>query len=184
MSNTDNDKQREYVWYASYGSNMLRERFLCYIKGGRFPGGGRDNPPCRDTSDPIAVSAYEIPYDMYFGNRSGVWEGKGVSFIDITQPGHALSVAYLITREQFDHVAEQENAGIKPELNPNWYNTVLYLGTFEGHEVYTITNDSVREHNAPSETYLDTLAKGIAENYTEMSGEEIREYLEKCENGF
>ena len=23
----------DYVWYVSYGSNMLRERFLCYIKG-------------------------------------------------------------------------------------------------------------------------------------------------------
>lgn len=28
--------KREYVWYVSYGSNMLRERFMCYLKGGSF----------------------------------------------------------------------------------------------------------------------------------------------------
>lgn len=26
--------EKEYVWYASYGSNMLYERFMHYIKGG------------------------------------------------------------------------------------------------------------------------------------------------------
>jgi len=25
-----------YVWYVGYGSNLLRERFLCYILGGKF----------------------------------------------------------------------------------------------------------------------------------------------------
>ena len=28
----------EYVIYAAYGSNLLRERLLTYIKGGKFRG--------------------------------------------------------------------------------------------------------------------------------------------------
>lgn len=27
--------QKIFVWYASYGSNMDMQRFLCYIKGGK-----------------------------------------------------------------------------------------------------------------------------------------------------
>ena len=30
------DSWKEYIWYVSYGSNMLEERFLCYIEGGCF----------------------------------------------------------------------------------------------------------------------------------------------------
>ena len=26
---------QQMVWYASYGSNMWTERFLCYIQGGK-----------------------------------------------------------------------------------------------------------------------------------------------------
>ena len=174
------DRLDNYVWYVSYGSNMLRERFLCYIKGGRFSSTGRYIPPCSDTSDPIAIAAYDIPYDMYFGNRSGSWEGRGVSFLDLSKPGHALGVAYLITREQLEHVSCQENGGNKPEYSVNWYNTVELLGTFEGHEVYTIANDSIREHNDPCESYLNTLYRGIAENYPDLSSSEIEEYLNSC----
>jgi hypothetical protein len=29
------------VWYAGYGSNLLRRRFDCYIKGGKPEGSGK-----------------------------------------------------------------------------------------------------------------------------------------------
>ena len=29
------------VWYASYGSNLARDRFLCYLEGGRPKGATR-----------------------------------------------------------------------------------------------------------------------------------------------
>lgn len=83
---------KEYVWYVSYGSNMLYERFLHYIKGGSFRG-SRYRRPCADQSLPLAVKTVEIPYDMYFGNESGSWRGGGVSFLDVTQKGKALGVA-------------------------------------------------------------------------------------------
>ena len=173
------DRLNNYVWYVSYGSNMLSERFMHYIKGGQYEGGGAYLEPCADTSDPIAVATYNIPYDMYFRNSSGSWGGKGVSFLDTSKPGHALGVAYLITKEQFEHVACQENGGCPPEYS-SWYNTIVSLGTLNGYEVVTITNDSVAYFNAPSEKYLETLHRGIAEHYPEMSGEDIGQYLMEC----
>ena len=173
------DRLKNYVWYVSYGSNMLRERFIHYIKGGQYEGGGASHEPCSDISDPIAVTTYNIPYDMYFRNNSGSWGGKGVSFLDVSQPGNALGVAYLITKDQFEHVACQENGGCPPKYS-SWYNTIVALGELDGHEVVTITNDLVANFNAPSEKYLETLHRGIAEHYPEMSGEDIDQYLTEC----
>lgn len=173
-------KREDYVWYVSYGSNMLRDRFMHYIEGGAFEAGGAEHEACVDTTQPLAVKTYDIPYDMYFGNSSGNWEGKGVSFLDITKQGSAKGVAYLITCEQFEHVACQENGGCQPELNVNWYNTIVTLGDMDGCEVVTITNDSVRPYNVPADAYLDTLKRGLMENYPEMTEEEIDEYLNQC----
>ena len=173
------DRLDDYVWYVSYGSNMLKERFMHYIKGGQYEGGGAYHEPCSDTSEPITVTAYDIPYDMYFRNSSGSWGGKGVSFLDTSQPGHALGVAYLITREQFEHVTCQENGGCSPE-HSSWYNTIISLGSLDRCEAFTITNDSVANFNDSSEEYLKTLHRGIAEHYPEMDNEEIERYLTNC----
>ena len=40
------------VWYASFGSNILSERFACYLEGGRIEGMIRDMPGSRDPSPP------------------------------------------------------------------------------------------------------------------------------------
>ena len=179
---TANWKNRlsNYVWYVSYGSNMLKDRFMHYIKGGKFENRGRKRAACVDTSEPVAVRAYDIPFDMYFANESGSWEHKGVSFLDITKPGHALGVAYLISREQFEHVAREENGGGNPESCPNWYNCVKNLDSVDSCEVVTLTNDGVRPYNEPCEAYLNTLHRGLAENYPEMSYDEINQYLISC----
>ena len=170
---------RDYVWYVSYGSNTLKERFLCYIKGGSFEG-SRSHPRCGDDSLPLAVKAVEIPFDMYFGNVSGSWNGSGVSFIDVTKPGKALGVAYLITREQFEHVSKRENDGRTPEPGWGWYEDIIDLEPINGIEAKTITNKILRRYNDPFPEYLDTLCKGIKENWPELSDEEIEDYLENC----
>ncbi|SDA45131.1 gamma-glutamylcyclotransferase family protein [Methanobrevibacter millerae] len=172
------DSWKEYVWYVSYGSNMLRERFMCYIKGGSYEG-SRYRDPCDDTSLPIAVKTVEIPYDMYFGNESGSWENGGVSFIDTTKKGKALGVAYLITKKQFKHVREQENGGHFPG-NGKWYTDIIDLGEMDGFEVKTITNKIFRRYNKPCDAYWDTLIKGIKENWPDMSDEDITDYLINC----
>ena len=169
---------RNYVWYVSYGSNMLKERFMHYIKGGSY-GGSRCRQPCSDTAHPLAVRTFEIPYDMYFGNISMSWELGGVSFLDASKKGHALGVAYLITKEQFEHVAAQENGGRYPG-GGEWYEDFIDLGEMDGFEVKTITNNNLRRYNNPCRAYLDTLHMGIRQNWPDMSDEEIENYINGC----
>ena len=168
------------LYYVSYGSNMLCERFMHYIRGGSFAGGGACHEPCADQSEPREVITIDIPYDMYYRNSAPAWGGKGVSFLDITKPGRAYGVAYLITREQFRHVTVQENNGRQPEDSPGWYNAVIQLEPINGYEVWTISNYKTENFNDPSEAYLDTLRRGMREHYPGMSEEEVDAYLEGC----
>lgn len=117
---------------------------------------------------------------MYFGNFSGSWNGSGVSFLDVTEPGSALGVAYLITKEQFEHVCRRENSGREPQPGSGWYEDIIDLGEMDGFEVKTITNRHVRDFNEPYPEYLETLKRGIGENWPEMSDEEIEDYLDGC----
>ena len=176
------DSWKEYIWYVSYGSNMLEERFLCYIEGGCFEGSDSYRNACNDPTAPLLKKSIDIPYDMYFGNYSGSWEGCGVSFLDTTKEGHALGVAYLITREQFEHVAAEENGGRSPGYG-NWYEDIISLGEMDGFEMLTISNDELRPYNEPCEEYLNTLKRGIRENWNEMSEEDIDNYLDSCIRG-
>ena len=176
------DSWKEYIWYVSYGSNMLEERFLCYIEGGCFEGSASYRDPCEDPTRPLEKRAIDIPYDMYFGNYSGSWEGCGVSFLDTTKEGHALGLAYLITRDQFEHVAAEENGGRSPGYG-NWYEDIISLGEMDGFEMLTISNDELRPYNEPCEEYLNTLKRGIRENWPAMSEEDIDNYLDSCIRG-
>lgn len=172
----------EYVWYVSYGSNMLKDRFLCYIEGGSY-GDSRYRQACDDTTPPLAVKTLKIPFDMYFGNESGSWQGGGVSFLDTSEKGNALGVAYLITKDQFNHVATEENGGRYPREGYGWYESIISLGEMDGFEVITITNSILRSYNKPSGQYLNTLIKGIKENWPDMSDEDIEDYLNDCIRG-
>jgi hypothetical protein len=174
------DSWKDYVWYVSYGSNMLYDRFICYIKGGQFEGSGSYRRACNDTSEPVEVKSIDIPYDMYFGNYSGSWDGCGVSFLDTSKEGHALGVAYLITGEQFEHVVKRENAGRFPDGTGNWYEDIISLGEIDGYEMLTVSNNELRDKNEPCERYLNTLKKGIKENWSEMSEEDIFNYIDSC----
>ena len=173
------DSWKDYVWYVSYGSNMLYKRFICYIEGGSYED-SRPHPPCDDTTPPIAVKPIDIRYDMYFGNYSEYWDYGGVSFLDTKKEGHALGVAYLITREQFEHVAKRENAGRFPDGTGFWYEDIISLGEMEGYEMLTLSNNQLRDYNKPCERYLNTLRRGIRKNWSEMSEKDIENYLDSC----
>lgn len=170
---------REYVWYVSYGSNMLKERFMCYIEGGSFEE-SRYRQACSDTTPPLSVRTVEIPYDMYFGNTSGSWQDCGVSFLDVSKKGHALGVAYLITKDQFRHVCAEENGGRAPEEGYSWYENIIDLGVMDGFEVKTITNRNLRPYNEPCLEYKKILIRGIKENWSDMFIRDINDYLEGC----
>ncbi len=70
----------KYVWYAGYGSNLCEERFLCYIKGGKFRWGGRKSSGCDDKTLPEEKGRITIPFPLYFAERSRGWQGGGVAF--------------------------------------------------------------------------------------------------------
>ena len=52
------DVDPPYVWYASFGSNILWERFACYLAGGRVAGMIKDMPGSRDPSPPTRSTAW------------------------------------------------------------------------------------------------------------------------------
>ncbi|MBT2655695.1 hypothetical protein J7E81_10685 [Bacillus sp. ISL-18] len=183
----------KYVWYASYGSNMNTDRFLCYIKGGKPEGSSKVETGCKDPSLPIDSSTFTMNFPLYFAKEAAKWESKGVAFIGLTpEPNvETYSKKYLITLEQFKGIVSQENNGLEIDLNLDevrkdrskifrgnaWYGNILYLGEEKGHPIFTFTapwdiNDV--EWKKPSHPYLKTIIKGLKEDY---SNEEIYRYF-------
>ena len=84
-SSTDDDaSSRTYVWYACFGSNILLERFDCYLKGGRIAGMAADMPGASDPSPPERWATWEsVPHRLFFAHSSPTWNGGGVAFVDV-----------------------------------------------------------------------------------------------------
>jgi len=146
----------ESIWYAAYGSNMCRERFMKYING--VPGalGSRRNG-CFDKTPPAADIAFPMHYELYYGNESGTWQGGGVAFIDKDRHDNTLGRAWLITRGQLRDIHRQEC------WSYNWYDTVVCLGDRDGVPVFTITNHTRRKKNEPSDEYMAVIERGRRE---------------------
>lgn len=163
------------VWYAAYGSNLLEERFMTYIKGGNSRFNGRSYPGCRDKSDPIRTEAYVIEYPIYFGNQSSSWDGGGVAFLDDhCRPDKVtLGRIYLITEEQFEDIQSQEGN------SKRWYGKRVYLGEVDGYPVWTFTSEMRNDSNKPSNDYLNVIKAGILETYPELDEEAIESYIGK-----
>lgn len=155
----------DLVWYACYGSNMLEERFMCYIQGGicRFNNGSYSG--CSDKTPPLKSLPVIIPYRMYFAKASLRWENKGVAFLDSNMSGYTLGRMYLITKEQFLEVQQQEG--------PAWYGKKLLLGEKDGYDIVTFTNHCTLEENAPGQNYMNVLKLGMAETYPLLQQYEI-----------
>ncbi|TWP34426.1 histone deacetylase [Leekyejoonella antrihumi] len=177
-----------HVWYVSYGSNLCRERLLCYLQGGRPPGARRSYVGARDHAAPQTDSAVDLPGRIYFAGESSVW-GGGVAFYDHDQTspgGFTPARAYLLTVQQFVDVAVQEmhrdphpddplelvvGSGLAAgrfEAGPGTYETLIEVGRRDGLPMLTFTaphgTDDVR-HTPPSPAYLHMLAEGLREAY-------------------
>lgn len=173
---------KEYVWYVCYGSNMLRERFEIYLKGGYCKYNGQTYVEhCTDPTPPTDVKPYKIQHhNMYYGNQSERWGGRSVSFLDsdISKDGFAWGRAYRITEEQFEDIWKLEGKG------KNWYHYKLELPSFrDGEKVYTFTNEDAdarkKEFSDVSEAYQTVIKLGLKETYPEMTEQAIKEYIEK-----
>jgi hypothetical protein len=188
------NEKPQYVWYASYGSNINADRFLCYIKGGQPEGSAQVETGCKDPSLPVDDSTFIIDHPLYFAKEAGRWESQGVAFIGLNKDNgnSTYSKKYLIKVDQFLDVVKQENNGIDFEIDLNevkrqgsqvfqrdaWYGNILYMGEEKGFPIYTFTapwdiNDV--EWKKPSHAYLKTIIKGLKKDY---SNEEIFAYFQ------
>jgi hypothetical protein len=110
----ENNNEKKYVWYCSYGSNLNRDRFMTYINGGLARNCTLKHIGCRDKSEPIDSIFVKLPHiEMFFAKKSINWGGGGVGFIRRKQEHVSTSETivrlYLITAQQFIDVVAQEN---------------------------------------------------------------------------
>jgi hypothetical protein len=146
------------VWYASYGSNMNKDRFLTYIQGGKPEGTNTNHVGARDKTLPEEDIPIRFDGRMHFAYSSSRWGNGGVAFMDVDHAGHALGRAYKITSQQFDDVVAQENGktpGLKTdeisfdvvlsttqdEINNGLYGTLIHIGDYKCAPVLTFTGN-------------------------------------------
>src|SRR5439155_18341699 len=135
--------------------------------------GTRVNPGARDRTPPVRSVPVDLPGTTYFAGESPQW-GGGVAFYDHETPGHTAARAYLVTAGQLADIAAQEMYrvpqdgdpleavvvgrldGGRHQLGPGRYETLLQVGTREGHPLFTFTSphgvDHV-EHSEPTAGY-------------------------------
>ncbi|TQM51714.1 hypothetical protein BDE36_3497 [Arcticibacter tournemirensis] len=185
------DKSTDLVWYASYGSNISEERFLCYIKGGKPKGASKTYIGCTDPTLPSNIEEFYITSELYFAKSSSTWNNGGVGFLrnDFNKNAQTWGRMYLITKEQFVQVLQQEIGGKAVQIDfdrartldyvfapGSWYSKIIYLGDHHGYPIFTFTHEKDLPETSPSPAYLSTIAAGIKECFP-YSNREIAEYF-------
>jgi hypothetical protein len=180
-----------HIWYVAYGSNLSRERFHHYLRGGRPDGNGREYPGCRDTSDAMDSFGLVIAGGVYFAGRSSGWRA-GMAFYDPEAAGEVAARAYLITVEQFVDVLAQEtlrSPGMAFDLAPAFrgdryskgvggYPILVRVGARRGVPLVTFTRDWRTPSTlvAPTTVYMAAMATGLREAHR-WSRTQIDRYL-------
>jgi hypothetical protein len=173
-------RMKDLIWYACYGSNMYKKRFMYYIKGGQPESSTKCYKGCSDKSIPRDNKQIMIPYELYFSKKSSSWEDKGVAFIksERNEAVETLGRMYLVKKGQFIEIVRQES-GKEPDdesinidfetaistgssLVPGieWYGRITYLGSVGNYPIFTCTAkwaDEDIELNTPGEKYIKCL---------------------------
>ncbi|HAX06354.1 MAG TPA: histone deacetylase [Acidimicrobiaceae bacterium] len=166
------------IWYGAYGSNVLQERFLRYIEGGRYASNHPHQVGARDNQRPGAKSPLlHGPWSLSFGYSSERW-GGGVAFLDPEIDEAACIRCWNITDQQFMDVAAQEN-GLQPGeievdiaevkeagelvIGDTWYSRIVYLGEYLGQPIMTFTSSESIKATAPGKSYLSVILNGFLE---------------------
>ena len=146
-----------HVWYAAYGSNINRSRFMEYIYS------------CTNKTEPLEQRPYIIPHNVYFAYKSRRWNRKGVAFLDQQEDGMSLGCIYKISMEQFGEIQRMEGA---------IYGKKIYLGDYDGLPVYTFTASAKRtDFTDPSIQYAEVIMTGLKELYPSRSVRALELYL-------
>ena len=168
----------ELIWYVSYGSNMLKERFDCYLQGGVCRFNGRTYSGCRNQVPALRSQPVELPYNMYYGNYDrGSWRESAVSFLDVSCSGKSFGRAWLIHRDQLEDIHAAEG------MSRNWYPDLIELEPIDGIRAFTFSNKNKRTQESLSRVsseYLGVLTMGLRETYPDMKEADLIEYLRKC----
>ncbi|KAH9722175.1 Histone deacetylase 5 [Citrus sinensis] len=153
------------VFYASFGSNMWKSRFLCYIEGGQVEGMQKPCSGSKDRNPPKEILWKTFPHHLFFGHDSShTWGPGGVAFLnpECDCRHKAYLCLYRITLEQFNDVLLQENVYSDDVSSPlfdtndlnsvankkavslealknGWYHNVVYLGKEHGIPILTMT---------------------------------------------
>ena len=185
---------QDKVWYACYGSNILAERFLCYIKGGQPKGTKRNYKGCEDKTLPIENEEFYICSELYFARASSNWDNGGIAFIRTLFEPQAATMGriYLVTKGQLVDIARQETnttTALKIDFDravkngsyifkrPSLYGNLLYLGQQNGYPIFTLTNENdLQPLTKPSKEYIKTISDGIKEAHA-LDDKTILEYL-------
>lgn len=178
---------KDYVWYLGYGSNINKERFLCYIK----------HDDCRDKTIPKYNLKYIIPNELYFAKNSTRWNNGGVAFIT-SRPSkqiYTLCRIYLIKKQQFEDLAKQEtktkdlisinfskviNNGYSIYKKDSWYGKVIYFGKKYGIPIFSITNENdLNDFKKPDISYLSIIKTGIQQVHKICEDDLVKYFLTK-----
>ncbi len=156
-------KKNDLVWYACYGTNLVLDRFMRYVKR------------CADSAAPRERRPLRIPHRLYFAKSSPKWDDKGLAFVNPVEDSEEVTLgrAYLITRAQYEEIRFMECG---KNLN-GWYKHELPLGTIGKYPVFCFTAPGMLAANPPSEKYLDVLREGLMETWPELGREAHEKYL-------
>ncbi|XVF11800.1 hypothetical protein REPUB_Repub08aG0059000 [Reevesia pubescens] len=153
------------IWYATFGSNMWKSRFLCYIEGGQATGMTKPCSGSMDRNPPKESLWKTFPHRLFFGrNFTQTWGPGGVAFFhpQSNSQDKTYMCLYRITLEQFNDVLLQENVPDHDMNSPlfdlnvlnsiqnegsfsveavkrGWYHNVVYLGKENDIPILTMT---------------------------------------------
>ncbi|CAJ1944185.1 unnamed protein product [Sphenostylis stenocarpa] len=154
-----------YIWYASYGSNMWKARFNCYLAGGQVDGMVKHCSGSANRTLPKEILWKNFPCHIFFGrDSSDSWGQGGVAFLNPEKKltDKTYMCMYKISLEQFNDILFQENAlsldADSPLFDINtlnaisdkefnslevvkgaWYGNIVYLGKEQDVPVITMT---------------------------------------------
>ena len=174
----------ERLWYVSYGSNLLRERFHTYLTGSDEHSEFGAHPPAPTASLPTEQRWLWIDHALYFAGVSRRWTGASAFVSTKVDPANrSVAHGYLIERTQFAHLTAVENVVAAIDVGATetlavgqWsqlevdregesfrgkYDALLRLPDIDGIPAFTLTSSIVREPGAPSSRYRSTIRRGL-----------------------
>jgi succinyl-diaminopimelate desuccinylase len=185
----------DYVWYATYGSGLSIEDFMCYLQGGQLDGTNKVYPGCTDKTPPLKDVFISLPHKLSFAGVSHTYGGGGWGRVSLQSDpsAHTISRAYLITTKQLEELVAQNNeqpldlrlplkkaiANGHAQFNAHKgnYNIIMYCGQKDGYPMFTLTGPEPSENLAPpSIAYTRCLYKGLTE-HAKMKPKEAVKYL-------